>query len=62
MSDIAGKIDARARNGAVAWAHIESEFRDDVEEILRTLEPEEPYAYTATPMPKGDGSNARGIA
>jgi hypothetical protein len=53
--DIA-KYDIRIHNGKVAWAHIESEYRDVVEEIIATLVPEGPYAYTITPMILGDGS------
>lgn len=52
----ARSTDIRVHNGDVAWAHIVSEYRDVVDEILETLVPEEPYAYTATPAFKGDGS------
>ncbi len=50
------KIDIRVHNGKVAWAHIESEYRDVVDEIIATLVPEGPYAYTITPDIKFNGS------
>lgn len=59
MNEVAAKgaeIDVRLHNGSVAWGHIESEYEDVVEDILKTLVPEEPYAYTISPMPTADGS------
>jgi hypothetical protein len=42
----ASELDARVRSGEAAWAHIEAEVADVVDEIMATLVPEEPYAYT----------------
>lgn len=52
-------IDVRVRNGKLGWVHVESEYLDVVDDILATLVPEEPYAYTVTPMPTNDGSIPR---
>lgn len=41
-----GTIDGRVKSGKVAWTHIESEFLDVVDEIIATLVPDGPYAYT----------------
>ncbi|MET0238781.1 MAG: nuclear transport factor 2 family protein [Sphingobium sp.] len=43
------ELDKRVRNGIVAWEHIDAECADVVEDILATLVPEEPYAYTVSP-------------
>lgn len=53
--DIA-ELDIRVHNGQVAWTHIESEYLDVVDDIIATLVPEGPYAYTVTPVATGDGS------
>lgn len=39
-------IDGRVKSGNVAWTHIESEFLDVVDDIIGTLVPNGPYAYT----------------
>jgi hypothetical protein len=52
----AAKLDIRVHNGEVAWAHIESEYRDNVDEIISTLVPDGPLAYTVGPNLLGDGS------
>jgi hypothetical protein len=39
-------VDGRIKSGKAAWKHIESEFLDVVDEIVATLVPEGPYAYT----------------
>lgn len=50
------KMDPRVKSGQVAWAHIESEYRDVVDDIIDTLVPEGPYAYTLPwDYPKDDG-------
>lgn len=59
LSSTAAMLDLRVRNGDVAWAHVESEYLDVVDDILATLVPEEPYAYTVSPQLKGDGSIPR---
>lgn len=56
-SDTEGaQIDLRIYNAKVGWGHIESEYLDVVDDILDTLVPEGPYAYTVAPAPTGDGS------
>ncbi len=52
------QLDVRVRNGRVAWGHLEAEIADVVDDVMATLLPEEPYAYTITantdaPIPDG---------
>lgn len=50
------EIDSRVKSGRVAWAHIESEYVDVVDDIIATLVPEGPYAYTLPwDYPSDDG-------
>lgn len=54
----ASKLDARVRSAQAAWAHIAAERTDVVDEIMATLVPDEPYAYTVVstsgePAPAG---------
>ncbi|MET0238502.1 MAG: hypothetical protein ABW184_01270 [Sphingobium sp.] len=49
MAMKAKDLDIRVRNGAIGWRHIESEYLDVVEDILDTLVPDGPYAYTVSP-------------
>jgi hypothetical protein len=53
------KLDARIRSGKAAWRHIESEYTDVVDEIMATLVPEEPYAYTVITFGHPAGSVPR---
>jgi hypothetical protein len=39
-------------NGELAWRHIRSEFADVVDDIVKTLAPVGPYAYSALPPPE----------
>lgn len=41
--------DMQVRNGNIAWWHINSEYTDVVDEVMTTLAPEGPYAYTVFP-------------
>lgn len=37
---------AAVRSGEMAWAHIESEFTQDVDTVMATLEPDGPWTWT----------------
>jgi hypothetical protein len=37
---------AAGRSGALAWAHIESEFTQDVDTVLATIQPDGPWTWT----------------
>ncbi len=50
--------DAQIRSGNTAWRHIRSEFTDSVPQILATLAPEGPFAYTPPASPQGPGEPA----
>lgn len=39
-------VDGRVKSGKAAWEHIESEYLDVVDDIIATLVPDGPYAYT----------------
>ncbi|WP_119582381.1 hypothetical protein [Streptomyces europaeiscabiei] len=41
--------DLRVQTSAVAWKHVKAEYVDVVEDILATLAPSGPYAYTVVP-------------
>ena len=41
--------DIQVRNGNIAWWHINSEYTDVVDEVMATLAPDGPYAYTVLP-------------
>ncbi|MFE7837185.1 hypothetical protein ACFU53_14430 [Streptomyces sp. NPDC057474] len=41
--------DLQVQTSAVAWKHVKAEYVDVVEEILATLAPSGPYAYTVVP-------------
>ena len=49
MEDIRNEPDLRVRNALYAWKHIDAESADVIEEIMATLAPDEPYAYTVAP-------------
>lgn len=59
MATKATDLDIRVRNGAIGWRHIESEYLDVVEDVLETLVPDGPYAYTVSP---GTVAAASGVA
>jgi hypothetical protein len=42
-------VDARVRSGEAAWTHIEAEYGNVVDDIMATLVPDGPYAYTVIP-------------
>ncbi|MGW0711448.1 hypothetical protein ACWD4G_36780 [Streptomyces sp. NPDC002643] len=42
--------DLHIRAGQAAWRHLHAEYRDVVDEILDTLAPSGPYAYTLSPV------------
>src|SRR6516165_5064902 len=52
----ASALDVRVRNGEAARAHIEAEIADNVDGIMATLVPHEPYAYTVIPIGHPAGS------
>lgn len=52
------ELDARVRSGDAAWAHIEAEYGNVVEDIMETLVPDEPYAYTVIPTGAPDPTRA----
>jgi len=46
--------DLQVRSAATAWKHVNAEFVDFVDDILATLAPSGPYAYTVMPeVPEG---------
>jgi hypothetical protein len=49
-------LDLRVRNGEITWEHIRAEYVDIVDDIIETLAPEGPYAYTVTAALADDGS------
>ncbi|MGW0708479.1 hypothetical protein ACWD4G_21420 [Streptomyces sp. NPDC002643] len=42
--------DLETRSSTVAWKHVHAEYVDVVEDILATLAPSGPYAYTVVPV------------
>ncbi|MDT0321924.1 hypothetical protein [Streptomyces millisiae] len=42
--------DLRVRSAATAWRHVRAEYVDVVDDILDTLAPSGPYAYTVVPV------------
>ena len=52
-------LDPRVRVGDVAWRHIEAEYADVIDDIVETLAPDEPFAYTVAPYPTTDSSIPR---
>ncbi|MFC9653986.1 MULTISPECIES: hypothetical protein [unclassified Streptomyces] len=49
--ELLGTSDLRVRSAVTAWKHVHAEFVDIVDDILRTLAPSGPYAYTVTRTP-----------
>jgi hypothetical protein len=49
MKDISNEPDLRVRNALYAWKHIDAESADVIDDIMATLAPDEPYAYTVAP-------------
>ena len=47
---------AAIHSGVEAWTHMEAEFVGDVDGLMVTLVPSEPYAYTIVPQVLEDGS------
>lgn len=41
--------DLRVQSAATAWKHVRAEYVDVVDDILATLAPSGPYAYTVAP-------------
>jgi len=57
MRDIGNEPDLRVRNALYAWKHVDAESADVVEDIMATLAPDEPYAYTVAPPPEDRASS-----
>ncbi|MFJ2608745.1 MULTISPECIES: hypothetical protein [unclassified Streptomyces] len=49
VADLLATSDLQLRSSVTAWKHIRAEYGDVVDEILATLAPSGPYAYTASP-------------
>lgn len=47
---------AAVHSGVEAWTHMEAEFVGDVDRLMETLVPDEPYAYTIVPRVFDDGT------
>lgn len=47
---------AAIHSGVEAWTHMEAEFVGDIDGLMVTLVPNEPYAYTIVPQVLEDGS------
>jgi len=47
---------AAVHSGREAWTHMEAEFVGDIDGLMVTLVPNEPYAYTIVPQVMEDGS------
>jgi hypothetical protein len=47
---------AAIHSGVEAWTHMEAEFVGDIDGLMDTLVPDEPYAYTIVPQVLEDGS------
>jgi hypothetical protein len=47
---------AAVHSGVEAWTHMEAEFVGDIDGLMETLVPTEPYAYTIVPRVFDDGS------
>ncbi|WP_326585270.1 hypothetical protein OG889_43980 [Streptomyces sp. NBC_00481] len=49
VEDLLVTSDLQVQTSAVAWKHVKAEYVDIVEDILATLAPSGPYAYTVVP-------------
>lgn len=47
---------AAVHSGVEAWTHMEAEFVGNIDGLMKTLVPNEPYAYTIVPRVFDDGS------